>query len=593
MTEVSVVVDPTNDVAVVAASSSGSVVAGPSSVVAHTHPATDINDSTAAGRALLTAADAAAQRTAIGLDTAVNQTFTASGTGAVSRSVDGKLKDIVSVKDFGAVGDGSTNDTAAFNAAITWANSKGGNDRANIVGSNIFIPSGRYLITAALSAITVSSVMFVGAGEGASVLLLPPTVSAFTFKGTPGSVVVVGGGIRDVKIEYTSDPSGGGCVATVDYAFQLSFSNILLERSATLLYLGVTSSRIAGAVSVSNVCGSISNVGISLFNVRHGAGLYVDNCQVFVRGVPTPTHPSSMTTVYGTNAINCGAGSWDTIQVSNCIFERFDIGFSAEVGASTVVQNAFFDNVIFDYCRRFAYYLNANGSGSVISSIRVGSTCWFNSWETSSIYMKNVSGYVDNCSFSGFGAISGQYSVYYEIGNAYSNSFVDMVVNGANRLGTVSSCLQFQPNSTGFTVSNVKGNNDASIAWTRPNYGVVVSADCDRYTVSNCAFYGPTAGYSFAANSAGSKNRRAVNNINASYAGSLSTSVPASTVTYTNTTPFIEEWQLFGGTITTGYDKNGVGFPGALSYLTFRLQPGETFAVGYSVAPTAKKSVEP
>lgn len=43
--------------------------------------------------------------------------FTQSGTGAVSRTVDSKLKDFVSVKDFGAVGDGITDDTAAVVAA--------------------------------------------------------------------------------------------------------------------------------------------------------------------------------------------------------------------------------------------------------------------------------------------------------------------------------------------------------------------------------------------------------------------------------------------------------------------------------------------
>ena len=42
--------------------------------------------------------------------------FTQSGTGAVKRTVENKLKDTVSVKDFGAVGDGVTDDTAAFNA---------------------------------------------------------------------------------------------------------------------------------------------------------------------------------------------------------------------------------------------------------------------------------------------------------------------------------------------------------------------------------------------------------------------------------------------------------------------------------------------
>lgn len=43
--------------------------------------------------------------------------FLQSGTGAVTRTVQAKERDVVSVKDFGAVGDGVTDDTAAFTAA--------------------------------------------------------------------------------------------------------------------------------------------------------------------------------------------------------------------------------------------------------------------------------------------------------------------------------------------------------------------------------------------------------------------------------------------------------------------------------------------
>lgn len=82
--------------------------------------------------------------------------FLASLTGAVERTGSAKMMDLVSVKDFGAVGDGTTDDTAAFQAAI-------------ICGRAVWVPAGDYLITEKL---TVSGrAQFFGEGPGRSKLV--------------------------------------------------------------------------------------------------------------------------------------------------------------------------------------------------------------------------------------------------------------------------------------------------------------------------------------------------------------------------------------------------------------------------------------
>lgn len=85
--------------------------------------------------------------------------FLQSGTGAVATTVQSKLRQTVNVKDFGAVGNGITNDTAAFSSAIA-------------TGKNVFVPAGTYAVN-----LTITSRGTHIIGEGPTITTLVPSVT--------------------------------------------------------------------------------------------------------------------------------------------------------------------------------------------------------------------------------------------------------------------------------------------------------------------------------------------------------------------------------------------------------------------------------
>jgi hypothetical protein len=117
---------------------------------------------------------------AIGGDALVNSKR--AETGAVARTVQAKLREYLSAKDFGAVGDGSANDTAAFQNAIA-------------AGSEIYVPDGTYMV----DYLTISTPVHIRLSRGATIKNRVPSSPATTldahwgvFKfvaGSEGSIV--------------------------------------------------------------------------------------------------------------------------------------------------------------------------------------------------------------------------------------------------------------------------------------------------------------------------------------------------------------------------------------------------------------------
>lgn len=99
-------------------------------------------------------------------------TWTPAGTGAVTRTIESGMRQVVSVKDFGALGDNSNDDTAEIQAALDYAGTIVQTiftNKVDIVTAKVLLPAGRYKTSAVLT--IPEGVTFEGESPSTAIIL--------------------------------------------------------------------------------------------------------------------------------------------------------------------------------------------------------------------------------------------------------------------------------------------------------------------------------------------------------------------------------------------------------------------------------------
>ncbi len=237
-------------------------------------------------------------------------TYNQGGTGAQDRNVAQKLQETVSVKDFGAVGDGVADDTAAIQAAL------------NSGSRRIYIPTGYYKISTTL---TVPSTVSLISGDGINASRLWSNTSSGDYILDTNLASV---SLRDFRIyggdqetSALSAPTARNGVRATGTGNQFAWENIAIYGFNVGASVGATASTVYMCLFQKLIVG-LCNTGIFVDQGMHQSSWI--NCQF------------QSCVNYGMNFNPTGA-DFEVVAngIYNCTFERTSSG----TGAGLYLEN--------------------------------------------------------------------------------------------------------------------------------------------------------------------------------------------------------------------------------------------------------------
>lgn len=537
------------------------------------------------------------------IEDAATAAGTTAGTAAGALAAAGKVDKAalgLSVKDYGAKGDGVTDDTPAFEAWLAALNNA--SERANGLGgkgARGFIPPGNYSIPNGLATRIVKDGVFIqGAASGTSIIT-GGAGTIFAWGTGTGIGYPKGGGVSDLKFRYVT-PDATACIFDVDFAGELEFRNIKLAGVGKVLNAGYSSTRYANGLRFHNIRGTAFNLGVPLFDLRYGAGFYLQGSDIVGDGV---TYPTDATSTHGAAPgrafVAATTGSWDTISLNQVLCNRFYDGLQIEAAAGASVVNIHLTDVWLDYCARGAIRCISNGGN--ITKLAAANA-----------YVVATDGHGVEIACPGGGLVHGFNFVNVESVFCGKNAF--RATGNAKHVGLLN-CTSFGSNR--LAGSNTGDSQDSVVMscsnWriiggrhggdgqpyngfvNQARYGLTVAANSDRYVLTGALLEGATGATQLISHTTTSADRQVGHNFSGtgaplSYATTGSVAAPASDTDEVNRSGMT--WTLYGrGGAVTAVKVAGTVVANSSPFMV-RVRPGDAWQMTYTSAPTVVRQVE-
>lgn len=336
----------------------------------------------------------------------------------------GLWRQIVNVIDYGALGNGSTDDKLAIQNAINAAGALGVSAR----GVDVWFPAGIYALSGPLTC-NFNNVTLRGSGWQSTVLYCTITTGDVLQFGD-GAASLGGCGLTDMSV-WKSAAGTTGSNINVNKMNDVTIRNFVVNNP----FNGITVQGASIKVWIEN--GEINNIGVTT-----GVGIQVTNGaagDTYVGNIVMSNNPASKPAA-GIQITQTGHMRIWGCNITSCIK-----GLSVNPGAAQDVNYLFIDDSLFDSCGTHgAQFSPTNATGRIRSVISVNS--WYAGTVTTGAATNGIeigpgtaSSTVDGLSFIGCRVLNNQrHGIGITYASANNVSFTDCTVtgNGAETVNT-------------------------------------------------------------------------------------------------------------------------------------------------------------